>query len=52
MTTAIDDLTLEQYLNYHDNPDTRYELENGKLVSMAQLSREQSNGFSVGRSIV
>lgn len=36
MTTAIDYLTLDQYLNYSDNTDTRYELENGQLLPMAQ----------------
>ena len=36
MTTAIDSLTLEQYLNYCDNTDTRYELENGILLLISQ----------------
>lgn len=36
MTTAINYLTLEQYLNYSDKTDTHYELENGQLLPIAQ----------------
>jgi Uma2 family endonuclease len=34
MSIATKSMTLEEYLNYDDGTDTRYELENGKLVVM------------------
>ena len=34
MSIASFQMTLEEYLNYDDRTDTRYELVNGKLVSM------------------
>jgi Uma2 family endonuclease len=43
MTTAINYFTLEQYLNYSDNTDTRYELENGQLLPMAQPTGEHGS---------
>jgi Uma2 family endonuclease len=35
MTTTTDRLTLEDYLNYDDGSDTRYELINGELVPIS-----------------
>lgn len=35
MTTTTDRLTLEDYLQYDDGSDTRYELVNGELVPMS-----------------
>jgi len=34
MTIATTPMTLEQYLNYDDGTDTRYELVNGELIAM------------------
>jgi Uma2 family endonuclease len=34
MTLATQPMTLEEYLNYDDGTDTRYELENGELTAM------------------
>lgn len=34
MTIATKTMTLEQYLNYDDGTDTRYELVNGELIAM------------------
>jgi len=42
MSIASSQMTLEEYLNYDDRTDTRYELVNGKLVSMPPESRLNS----------
>jgi Uma2 family endonuclease len=34
MTTTTRQLTFEEYLNYHDYTDNRYELVDGELVQM------------------
>lgn len=34
MTIASQDMSLEEYLNYDDDTDTRHELENGELLAM------------------
>ncbi|MEX0271925.1 Uma2 family endonuclease [Leptolyngbyaceae cyanobacterium UHCC 1019] len=34
MTIATNPMTLEEYLNYDDGTDTRYELVNGELIAM------------------
>ena len=39
MTTITTHMTLEEYLNYDDGTDTRYELVNGELVAMPPESR-------------
>ena len=38
MTVSTQRLTLEEYLNYDDGTDTRYELVNGELVEMPSES--------------
>ena len=42
MSIASSQMTLEEYLNYDDHTDTRYELVNGKLVSVPPESRLNS----------
>lgn len=42
MSIASSQMTLEEYLNYDERTDTRYELVNGKLVSMPPESRLNS----------
>jgi Uma2 family endonuclease len=39
MTIATRPMTLEEYLNYDDGTDTRYELVDGKLIAMPPESR-------------
>jgi Uma2 family endonuclease len=34
MTTTTRQLTFEEYLNYHDDTDNRYELVDGELLEM------------------
>lgn len=34
MSVAVKPMTLEEYLNYDDGTDTRYELVNGELITM------------------
>jgi hypothetical protein len=34
MSIALKPMTLEDYLNYDDGTDTRYELVNGELIAM------------------
>lgn len=36
MTIASQKMTLEEYLNYDDGTDTRYELVNGELIAMGK----------------
>jgi Uma2 family endonuclease len=38
MSVAAKSMTLEEYLNYDDGTDTRYELVNGELIAMATES--------------
>ncbi len=39
MSVAAKPMTLEEYLNYDDGTDTRYELVNGELIAMPPESR-------------
>ena len=44
MTTALERLyTFEEYLNYDDGTDTRYELEDGRLLAMPPASDTHRN---------
>jgi Uma2 family endonuclease len=46
MITTKTKLTLEDYFNYKDNSETRYELEDGQLISMPPES-DQNNLISL-----
>ncbi|HAA32609.1 MAG TPA: hypothetical protein DCE56_38985, partial [Cyanobacteria bacterium UBA8553] len=40
MTITSQKMTLEEYLNYDDGTDTRYELVNGELVDLGNSGME------------